>query len=65
MGKLISKGVDIDERDRGGGEDDDKEWLERWLGKYHATAITFIPEMDKDVVTEIQKMLDVDDLYDR
>ena len=51
MGKMISKGVDIDERDRGGGEDDDKEWLERWLGKYHATAVTFIPEMDKDVVT--------------
>ena len=51
MGKMISKGVDIDERDRGGGEDDDKEWLERWLGKYHEAAIKYIPEMDKDVVT--------------
>ena len=46
MGKAISRGVEVDRKDRAGISLRDKVWLERWLAKYHDGAVMLLNEMN-------------------
>ena len=62
MGKAISRGCEVDRKDRAGISLRDKVWLERWLAKYHHGAVMLLNEMNKEDLEHVIKLLDIEDV---
>ena len=64
MGTTLTNAVDVDNRDRAGGEQGDQAWLERWIKNYHSGLVKVVDQLPKDQLDQMKELLDVENLTD-